>query len=285
MSGELGRATMSDIPLEKKWDLGGAYEIERHRIEEWMSSKAREAGSARDATIASALNATETRAGTVEAIFARRDDHRDAALLAKASLGELGREAPARGTVVALVILTAVAAFAEIAVFVALWLAGQGTPMVIASGVFLALGGWLVGRGIGKIVGFKDEHGKHIRGGSFTDWGAVGVGLLMIAIMAWLRSSGQQEGAWLVAAVTTAIALLMALFESLGVAARDKRKNFLGKMFNCQIWRATEFHIEDVQKRHWHEFYEHQVRALFSGAQVALKGEPGAPAAPAAQQG
>src|SRR6476646_1916653 len=107
MSDELRRATMADVPLEKKWDLGGVYEVERHRIEEWLTHKAREAGSAKGATVGSALAAMETRAGTVEAIFARPDDHRDQALLAKAALGEIGRDAPARGTVVALVILTA----------------------------------------------------------------------------------------------------------------------------------------------------------------------------------
>src|SRR5258707_12716239 len=113
---------MPDVPLEKKWELGAVYEIERRHIDEWIRMKAREASGAKDATLASALAAADTHADAIEAVFAKKEAHRDAALLAKASLGELGREAPGRGTVIALTVLTLVAALAEIAVFVALWL-------------------------------------------------------------------------------------------------------------------------------------------------------------------
>lgn len=271
---ELRRASPKDLLEGKRWDLDGVYEVERHFIEAWVRARAREAASSKDATLTSALAVAGVRAATIAALFGRRDEYRDAALLEKAGLLVLQREAPSRSTVITLTILTLFSALLEIAIFVAIWLARQGTATVIASGAFLAGGGLLIGLGVGRLVGFQDEQGTRIQRTSWLEYGSVVLGAVAILMIALLRGSGQESNAWLVAAVTITIALLVALFEALSLIERDKRNDMLTKMFKCQVWRATERHIKDCEKGSWQIAFEAEVRQLFGAADAVLKGMP-----------
>jgi hypothetical protein len=270
---DLRRVRQEEIDSDNRWQLAGAYEAERRQIDNWIKLKAREASSAPEATVKTALDAGGTYVATVASIFGRREEVRDPVLLAKARLGMLAREAPSKASLFMLAAMTIMAMVLELGVFIAIWLYGEGDPMVVVNGGLLALGGWFGGHGAGNLIGFADETGNRIRG-SAANWGAVGVGGLAVSGIALIRASGEEEGAFLVVLFTTIVAVLVAVLEALGTSARDKYRDRWDKMFMAQSWHATERHIEEIGRGYWEKVYDTEVRQLEKDRDLALR-KPG----------
>lgn len=275
---DLGRVRREEVPRDREWHLPAVYEMEHRRIESWIKRKAREALAGTRTTLSEALGAAETFSMSVKQIFAVADENRDALLLEKARLGELGREAPSRARRLLVLIMTVVAMALETGIFIAIYLLDPGNFLVIASGVLLAFGGWISGYGTGNIVGFRDEEGRAVRSRGPLPWVALVGGAIIILVIGLLRTGGEEEGAFAVVAFTTIVALCIVILEATRTVLADRYRDRSGKMFLCQAWYATERHLESTRSGLWVRIYQEEVKRLKKEEHKALNDEVDDPA-------
>ena len=270
---DLGRVRRDEVPQDRRWHLPAVYEIEHRRIESWLRRKAREVLAGTRTTLTQALAAAATYSMSVKPIFAVTDQNRDPLLLEKARLGQLEREAPSDAIRYLVTIMTVAAMSLETSIFVAIYFLDPGNFLIIASGVLLAFGGWLSGHGAGNLTGFKDEEGRVIRGYGVLNWGALVGGAIIIIGVGLLRAGGEEEGAAFVVTFTTIVALAIILLEAMRGTLADKYHDRVAKMFLCQVWYATERHLENDRDHLWLHIYETEVRRLKQEETKALSGE------------
>src|SRR5688500_9652070 len=135
----VARVRMSDIPLPARWSIDAVWEIEKKRIDDFISAQS-ETCSESDAALVANATWKEIRDS-----FPLHSSSFEPALRVAAELAEMERSAGSRFWILALRFAIAILIFAEMTVFGFVWAAGRAYAVVVVQGLFLGAGAWLLG--------------------------------------------------------------------------------------------------------------------------------------------
>jgi hypothetical protein len=263
----LRRTTRSEIPKAQRWQKSAVWDVERTKIEAWLDEHANAAAGGIDTTYEAALASGAGLAEQVQATFGAEGAMRSAQLINDVETGKVERKAPSEGAIIAIAFFKYVCMSCETLIFVWMYVLGLANPMVIILGVLLASGGFMLGRGGGRLIIHREE--EHNLGDPIG-WILTIVGIAVIGLISWLRSSGEQEGATAIVTITAVLALAIALFELSHYAMKSHYREQHEKMFLVQQWFATDRATKEYTNGLWKNIYEASVKRHWNQTHTAL---------------
>jgi hypothetical protein len=175
-------------------------------------------------------------------------------LLTAAADGTLQDYVPARSLILSYNILLFIAFSSEIGLAVTLMLLGQGNYIFVLGSLMLALGGLLLGYGVGGLLrnswfrALPPALAAPIHTGAGLEYLEIAAGTLAVIGISYLRSLDEVGVAVIfVVAVPTLLALLITLFESLSFLASTKHKFLRKQMADAQRWFASLTHADELK--------------------------------------
>jgi hypothetical protein len=264
MARVLGRLTKQDVPVAKTFALNAVFERERAHISGWLTDKASENLESPDASDDSAKTVSEVLQENVRSIYASDPIARNPIQLSAAE-GRLVKEAPSLALISAYSVTAVGATISEIALAIPPVLSGDATPYFLLPAAVLAIGGILAAFGVAGLIEHLNpvdveaigvEPKKRSVGGSF---GLFLAGAALVAVGVWWRVSNQMGAAMQTIVISTAVALMIAVAGGLALFARERRRWVEDRMFECQVWHATDGHKKQCTSNAYKKEYEAEV--------------------------
>jgi len=245
----LERATKSDIPKSRRWHRDAVFEVERARVVNFIAAAARENLRKPEPTKEKAAASAPVLVAEIGGLMAPSHDIRDPDIIKSVSNGVYERAAPSLTSIWFFRFLTVVAATVEIGIFAAQWLSGDAHPAVLILGTMLALSGYLIGLGIGRMSRRRDLDEE--QEGQTLNKVFIVTGLIGIALSVYIRVAGSPDGAVLAIALTVLVALLVAVFEALYEYTSHRYQSLWQKQYQGQQWIAEKHHLGDMNRGFW----------------------------------
>ncbi len=239
----------NDLPPERHFEIHAVFSEEQKRLGDWLESEASDALGAPSATEESAYVRAEKLVSQIREGYCTKHDL-NPRLLVAAQDGTLQTYVPARSAIATYGVLRFIAMGLEVSLAVLVWMMGQAQPVFIAVTVILALGGYLLGSGVGGIferrwkASLPPAMGVPTKeaGLGFDLAKAIGGGVIVVGI-SYLRSIDEEGSAVIfVVGVPLLLALLITLFESLHHLLKGKYLFLKERMSRAQRWYAIENH-------------------------------------------
>jgi len=249
------RIQKHEIKKERHFDYGAVREMESISIKDWLRHEANAPLSVKSPDIVKVLARAPGLIAQIRSIFGVDVGTRNRALMTVAASGELAKHVPASGLIITYLILKWFAFLSEIAIGSALVFSGNANFLIIPITTFLACGGLLMGHGVAKLITKASKLPKHWddvqpEGSLFITMFEIIFGILIVVGSAYLRTRGAADAdgsAGSVLIFVVVLALTVAIFEALHKFNNDRYTHLQGRMYDCQLWRATDLHLEDCK--------------------------------------
>lgn len=238
-------------PNANVWDINLIFNIEKDLIDQQIQKEAgtnwRSLNSA-DAAIAQG----GTVIGKIGSKYDPPDEICPTRIYDEARSGELERMSPTIKMITTMKIAFVVAVLTELSVMVLQGIfTGDFNPFLVVLGIFLAMGGFLQGMGIGnlltrnwKIHTGRVEHGESLAIPSLL----IGAGTALILLISAMRASGGSDttDTVLVFLVTLLFGEAVAVCEAIKVRYSATRAKLLQEMAQAQHWQANVTHHQHM---------------------------------------
>ena len=254
----LSRITKTEIPIEERWDVHAAFRHEQARIFQFIEERAGKYLREAHATQGSALDAGEVVQEEIASVFATRKEDGDQTIIRAAATGVLEREAPSRWMLATYGLLRYSAMISIVGLFVLRWILDNAKPHVIIPGILLALSAFLLGIGCGKQFFFSTEDRREE---SRLNWLFIVLGAFGVVVIPLLRLRSETTE-YVFFLLETLLALLVATFEALHIAALGRYNKAWDATYLAQLWTATDSHKGDLENGRWLKRYEFEVKRL-----------------------
>ena len=290
----LQRANKDHFPPDANlWDINLIFNLEKEIIDREIEKRA--GGNWRRLnTEHDAIAQSDAIIKQIASSYDPPDEEPDPRIYDEARSGKLQLMSPTVKAITTMRIAFYVAVLTELSVLVLQALfTGDFNPFIIVLGIFLALGGFLQGMGIGNLLtrSWKIPTGRIQKGeSSAVSWLLIGTGSALIILISVMRASGS-SGSFdflLIFLVTLFFGEAVAICEAIKVRYLSIRGFLLQEMALAQYWQANLSHHQHMVRGDYRAHYEAAgKRAASEGAQVsqgAIKAEvdaqgPGTPPA------
>jgi hypothetical protein len=208
------------------------------------------------------------------------DEEPDPRIYDEARSGKLQLMSPTVKMITTMRIAFLVAVLAELSVLVLQAVfTGDFNPFIIVLGIFLALGGFLQGMGIGNLLtrNWKIQAGRIQRGESLAvSWLLIGIGSALILLISALRASGSSGTSYflLVFLVTLFFGEAVAICEAIKVRYSSIRSVLLQEIALAQYWQANLSHHQHIVRGDYKAHYEAAVKRAASELAQLNQGAP-----------
>lgn len=271
------RSRFAELSVEDHFTFGAVHERETAELNAWLKEEANLALGKPNPTRESAYAHGENLVSEIRQVFGREDPARNVELINRASDGRLEAHVPSSGAILAYLALFLIAFIAETAIGFVQYTMGDSSGVVIVIAVALAIGGAIAGAGLATVLERANPLPRELSGDSgtmlsaSTSIGLAVAGLVIIAVAAWVRTGGDENGADLIVAFTVAVALMIAVCEALWIH-KNKRRQFLRQqMFRAQVWFATDEHRKNSDRNVFLNNYRRAVDAIWDSRPSLMK--------------
>lgn len=276
----LQRANKDHFPPDADvWNLNLIFHLEKDVVDREIEKKAggnwRRLNSEGDA-----LTQSDPLIQQIASSYDPSDEEPDPRIYDEARSGKLQLMSPTVRMISTMKAAFVVAVLAELSVLVLQALfTGDFNPFIIVLGIFLALGGFLQGMGMGNLLlrSWKIHTGRIQRGESLAvSWLLIGIGTALILLISALRASGSSVTSQflLVFLVTLFFGEAVAVCEAIKVRYGSIRSVLLQEFALAQHWQANLTHHQHIVRGNYKAHYDAAVKRAVSELAQLSQGTP-----------